>query len=777
MVSVPRFQPVSIRRANAPAAFIPQGLANPAALGQQFTDTAAQIAFEEQAKKDKRVALDAVRLARKDADDLWYGEEGGRWKEGQEFFEWSTGASDSLDKAIQARTQTLAGPQNEIAQSYMDDIRDRFGQNVQQRSGAARQTMYEGGYSVDKENLLNTHSLSAGDPDATIADLQAGLDEGAELVASFMDEHPEYIDIDPTLWAREQVEGYESTLIRTSIEKVLEHGNSQLAKDYFDEFGHLLSSTDQSAVKSSLDGSQSMSEVSAAYDVTAGLVPIYVGGDARQVAETAGQKFLSPTAAMNERSKLLRAHGKDNGWSEEQIREAVDYNRRRSKEVIETQEAQQAAMYTELDNFLLKNEGDMVLLRERFPSAYAHVSSEQKSALSSRASDMAEGRVATRDANEWRLLDGLAHGSIEDQDAFITRMRSAVPRSLLSEDHLKIADKWVEDIQQGRADALDDGRSWNQRVESKIKALKLNAEDADLFHQSASAARANMAVDFQRSGKLITAQDEQTLINIQTWEELFDSQGRPVELSDHFFRLTVADIPDPPPAWISRGGGQALAENGIPQTPANLKALYFLDIQQNGSLTQQRIPPEVKAKQERLAAEADGNDNVVPLPKTQPSSPRALTSRGRPGAADEARMRLATTGQEETLNQRIARAGQAAGGRAVGADASFDDLRSRRSAVRDAVVDTVLSSDISDEELLALRPDVIEALQRTAGIKGASPASKALTAIIDIPFSGAEFLFGGVADTFDPERKKGRRRAKITSLRRLINDARSKRGK
>ena len=765
MVTVQRFSNQS-QVGLQPTVNVDLPLADPNVTGQQLTRTVQSIAFSEQAKRDKRIALDAVRQARRDADSLWYGEDGGRWKEGQEFFEWSAGAGDSLDKAIMSRTEGLVGPQAEIAQSYMDDIRERFDGNVMQRTGAARRTMYEGGYEVDKENLLNTHTLTSGDPESTIDDLQRGLDEGADLVASYMDEHSEYIDIEPELFARQEVETYESTLVRSSIEKVIQHGATGRAAEYMEEFGHLMSANDLAAAERAIGDASLQGEVAAVHEASAESIPIYVGGDGREIASAAGTEYLSPTAARNARAKEIREHGKREGWTRKQIEEAVAYSKRRSDEQIQTGIAQQTAMFYDLDEYLKKNDGDLRLAQERFPGAWAHLTGEQRDALGVRASDMAAGRIASKDANEWRALDGLRHGTIEQQDAFITRMASGVPAILLSEDHLKAARGWVEDVQQGRAKALDDGRSWNQRVESKIKALDLNDEDADLFHQKASAARANLATDLARSGKIVTSQDEQTLINIQTWEELFDSQGRPIELSDRFFRLSVADIPDPPPAWISSGGGQALVRNGIPQTPANLKALYYLDIEQNGSLTSQRIPPEEQRRAEReiALATAGEEEELVPLPRAKSATPRALTARGLPGAADRSRLSLAGSGGQPALPpvEFTSEGGLPVGD---GLNASVESLRARRRAKTESLIEPVVNAGkLSEEDLhrIRLNPDLIEALELAAGEREHNPFLRSVSSF----FAGAEELIKGVPVTS---------RERNAELRKLIDKVRKKR--
>lgn len=97
---------------------------------------------------------------------------------------------------------------------------------------------------------------------------------------------------------------------------------------------------------------------------------------------------------------------------------------------------------------------------------------------------------------------------------------------------------------------------------------------------------------------------------------------------------------------------------------------------------------------------------------------------------------------------------------------------------RDAILDEILNTNLSDEALLALSEDetVMSALTRAAGLPSPRPSlGRVFAAPFEGVFNAAEGALGSLANTLSPGRQRAMQAARVTSLRQLINQANERR--
>ena len=496
------------------------------------------VATEEQRKRDRRASLRATMNAQKSLDDIWYGKDGGRWKEGEEFFDWAKGANQQVDDALKANMKGLSEPQSEMTSERQEVMRDSFDTQVRQRMGPVRKTYYEGAYAADMADLGETTVKHASDSSASIQTMQDGLDSGAIRIAEFMADFPEYVDVDPKIWAREQVEDFESDTLRRSISAALAAGNERLAKEYSEHFGHLLKADQKVAVDRDVKQANELSEIAATFGQVASAKPLIVSGDGPQLAEAAGREFLPPDAQVAEWGDDVRAHGAAEGWSQQQIERAVDYTRQRGHEQIRVEESKQTGVYLQL-LAKLGSEGDLLSMQAQYPTHWNHITDDQRQLLTDRSREMAEGRLYQKDKETWPFVREHATGTPEMKERFIRFMQSGDADGLLEPKHLTESKKWLEDIVAGRR---------TKGIDTEEEIIKEAMRTVGLFRGNEKGGSDNgeqfwnTATDLFNSEKerreldFLTKTEMDKLIGPLTSTAVFDSFGNAVEFDTDFFQ-------------------------------------------------------------------------------------------------------------------------------------------------------------------------------------------------------------------------------------------------
>lgn len=383
-----------------------------AGFGTKLQDVGSKIQYDD----DKLAAYRVARQARIDADDMWTGESGGRWKKGAEYLGWAGKTAHPFVESMPSRLEGLTPGARTLAEPLLDDVRDQFDARVRLSAGDATVDMVNGQFAADKQSISDSARLGATDPNEGLASLDRGLEEGGYRIFEFAQDHPEQITgLPKDQWIGEEVKVYESTLVRNAINDALAAGQTDLARVYKEKHGDKLLPDDRRAVEQSVGKASSLQEVADTFTFLQTGMPLLVGDDAAEQAKAAGQFYRPPAAQIESWLKDIRAIGKAKGWPQEQIEDAVSYTQKRASDELQLLRAKQDELVASLGNELAGNGGDLLALQQQRPGDFRYIEDKGRTLLAKDAAAMAGARS---DGEEIGSYLGFVRMSEQDPQAF-----------------------------------------------------------------------------------------------------------------------------------------------------------------------------------------------------------------------------------------------------------------------------------------------------------------------------------------------------------------------
>lgn len=585
------------RRQVGPAQGLPavraQAVAGPEALGAGVGATVARIAGEEALERDRQQAMAVVTTAEADRDSLWAGEQGGRWKLGEEFFQWAASEPQAFREGFGKRLEGLSPRARALAEPLLQQVGSDLDRRVQGHAGPAREAYFTGNLAQQLQGVHNTTRIAASDPEQGSQALFGGLQRGSFLIHDFVKAHPELIATDTTGWLSSKVEAFESEMVAASIQDAIEAGHSGLATQLLADHGAKLLPDAAARARGDVESASSLREIAETYEAEFDEAPIITEPDGEALAKVTGRTWRPPEKARQHLVRRMREIGKERDWSQQQVEDAVAYAERRGAQVIRDGALLQAETFETLRTEMGEQSMPLHWIKERRPHEWRSLSQDQRDALSALDAQAQAVRAAQDDADWFFRLQTLANGSDEDRTEFLGIVESGVPVAYLSESHWKAIQGVAEDIEKDRYERLEDGRTDYQQIMFKATALKLDKEETDAFYNRTWAAISSKQSDTK---KKLTDPEKQVIIDrmaMDVSKGLFDPQGRAIEVDvDRFWQLTEENVPPPPPAWIANEGEPTLIRQGIPVTDANMRRAWMLALEQGATAVRTMIPPE-----------------------------------------------------------------------------------------------------------------------------------------------------------------------------------------
>lgn len=552
--SVPQYQPTG---AGLAPLRVPQapGRVDQDLFGAAIAQQQAQAHAEQRRKRDKAASMEFLEGALLEMNDLWYGENGGKWKNGKEYLDWAgTRPVAQWKQRMSEAMQELPGGARAMAEGQIQGMQIQMDRDVKQRFGQAEQVYYTGRMESMLESLASTTAMAAADPARGKEAVLQGLAQAAAVIEDFSTDHGEWIGVDIDDWNKAKYQQWASQNVARAIKQANAGNNDILAKELYDTFGHLLDPDKRIIVGADVTEASFLGEVARTWEGLHEGQPIMMGEDARYIAAANNQHYRPPKVQAEHLAGQMREVGRQFGWSQQQIEQAVEYARRRGAEELVKGELRQAANFEGLMKEMMEGDARLDDLRRNSGARMRDISIDHLDALKELDANIAANQLGQKQAHWWMKMNVLGNGDLEDKREFQRLWRSAIP---LAHIHDKSMLSWLrgmnENIEQGVTKMGDDGLTTWQRIQIKLEGLsedhEWNQAEREEWIQRASAA----LLTWQQTNEgEIPSADHWGLLNNLGASELYDTRGQTAEFDEPLGLVDIVDMATPNEDWLAR---------------------------------------------------------------------------------------------------------------------------------------------------------------------------------------------------------------------------------
>lgn len=552
--SVPQYQPTG---AGLAPLRVPQapGRVDQDLFGAAIAQQQAQAHAEQRRKRDKAASMEFLEGALLEMNDLWYGENGGKWKNGKEYLDWAgTRPVAQWKQRMSEAMQELPGGARAMAEGQIQGMQIQMDRDVKQRFGQAEQVYYTGRMESMLESLASATAMAAADPARGKEAVLQGLAQAAAVIEDFSTDHGEWIGVDIDDWNKAKYQQWASQNVARAIKQANAGNNDILAKELYDTFGHLLDPDKRIIVGADVTEASFLGEVARTWEGLHEGQPIMMGEDARYIAAANNQHYRPPKVQAEHLASQMREVGRQFGWSQQQIEQAVEYARRRGAEELVKGELRQAANFEGLMKEMMEGDARLDDLRRNSGARMRDISIDHLDALKELDANVADNQLGQKQAHWWMKMNVLGNGDLEDKREFQRLWRSAIP---LAHIHDKSMLSWLrgmnENIEQGVTKMGDDGLTTWQRIQIKLEGLsedhEWNQAEREEWIQRASAA----LLTWQQTNEgEIPSADHWGLLNNLGASELYDTRGQTAEFDEPLGLVDIVDMATPNEDWLAR---------------------------------------------------------------------------------------------------------------------------------------------------------------------------------------------------------------------------------